>query len=62
MANLYRVVYSTKGGPQHAQSVLVQATTPNNAVAAVVAADPKYTDVTSITQVPVAASGILVGS
>jgi hypothetical protein len=62
MANIYRVLYSTKNGPQHAQAVLVSATTVANAAAAVMAADGKFTDITSITQVPVPGGNIIVGS
>lgn len=62
MANLYRVIYSTVKGPQHAQAALVSATTVANAIAAVKTADGQYTDIISVTQQPTPPGGLLVGS
>lgn len=59
MASIYRVNYSTKSHGDASQ--LASATTVQNAIAAVVAADTRYKQTVSVTEVQ-QAGNILVGS
>lgn len=58
MANIYRVLY-TSSHPNSTKRVEVSATTMNNAIAAVKAADKFFVDVISTTEL---ADSVIVGS